>query len=170
MPRAALRSQDNRVTGAGKLRAAGLCLRVSGSGVQQDRKPRERTLLRLLCPLRDYIACTGQCLGQSLLQFLNGDDAPKQGLMLTIEEAASRLALEQLYQRLPVTGDVQKYDGLVVEAKLPPGEDLEEFFERAQPTGEDAESICHFRHAHLALMHRVDNLQFCQLRMANFMT
>lgn len=62
-------------------------------------------------------------------------------------------------QRVVVALDVEEADGAGVETELGPGEDLEEFVERADAAGERDEAASDVGHHLFALMHGVDDVQ-----------
>src|SRR5690625_7897171 len=95
----------------------------------------------------------GQSLSKSVLELAHLTDAAQKRKMLAAQEAFLRLPPDQLDQGLPVAGDVEEDDGLVVQAELAPGKHLEELLQGAQAAGENTEGIGMLCHPHLALMH-----------------
>src|SRR6266480_3279382 len=64
--------------------------------------------------------------------------------------------VENSNERVVETGDVEQPDGLEMQAKLEPGENLDDLLKRANTSRQRYERIRELRHAELALVHGIN--------------
>ncbi len=72
-------------------------------------------------------------------------------------EALRDHAVDRADQRCRRSRDVANVDRLVVQAQLPPADDLDRFIQRADAAGQRDEGICRLGHAALAVVQAVDD-------------
>jgi hypothetical protein len=63
------------------------------------------------------------------------------------------MRVEHRHQGLPEAVDVEEGAGLLAQAKLPPGQHLEHFVQRAETAGQGDESVGEVEHPRLAFVH-----------------
>ena len=76
--------------------------------------------------------------------------------------------VDEVEQRPVVAVDVEQHDGHADDAELVPRQDLEHLVERAEATGEHDHTVGQFRHACLATVHVVGDLEFGETDVCEF--
>ncbi len=76
-----------------------------------------------------------------------------------MQEALVHHVVGEGEQPIPVSGDVEQADRFAVKPELRPGEDLEQFLDRAEAARQRDHSIRQRLHQRLALVHRFDDPQ-----------
>jgi hypothetical protein len=83
------------------------------------------------------------------------------------QEALGHAVVEERRQRAVVARDVEEPERLGVQAELRPREHLEELLERPDPAREHDERVGELGHERLALVHRADDAQVVEPRVAD---
>jgi len=89
--------------------------------------------------------------------------------VLRLQEPLFDLVIEQRQQRLEVAPRVEHTDRFGVDAQLRPGQDLEQFLQRAHAAGQGHETVGQVGHQRLAVVHAADHVQFGQACVGEFL-
>lgn len=89
--------------------------------------------------------------------------------MLLFQKPVINHAVKELQKRIEIAGDIEKSAGLFMKSQLRPGVDLENFFERPDPSRQGDERIGKFSHHGLPLVHGGDGMQLCETDVSEFL-
>src|SRR5690606_18842717 len=90
---------------------------------------------------------------------LDGGDDGEEVTAAGMDEALRDQVIDEVQERVPVTVEVNQHDRLVVQPKLPPGQNLERLVERAEAARQDGKGVRQLDHQALAGVHAVDDMQ-----------
>src|SRR5215469_1429211 len=120
--------------------------------VAADHSRADRAVASAHIPLPQESLPASQALGLSdelrprrgfdrLHQLLDGGDDLVEIAVGGCGKALGDHVIDEAQQALPVAGDVDQEDGLVMQAELAPGEHLEGLIQRSEATGQNGECI-----------------------------
>src|SRR5229473_709241 len=106
--------------------------------------------------------------GERLHKHVDGLDHLEQRARSARGETLLYDMIDERLELLPIAGNVDDDDRLVMQQELLPGDDFKRFLDRADPAGEDGEGVGPLEHELLALMHAADDDQLVDAVVADF--
>src|SRR6266478_3467573 len=106
--------------------------------------------------------------GERLHKHVDGLDHLEQRARSARGETLLYDMIDERLELLPIAGNVDDDDRLVMQQELLPGDDFKRFLNRADPAGEDGEGVGPLEHELLALVHAADDDQLVDAVVADF--